>query len=124
MIRIAMISAKSSSTGYSAAYLTFSRELRSPLDARYDLRTTFQSENFIPQLIPHLLKLADTLKLAKEADEKMQDKNKVYADQKRRPQIKFSVGDRVLVSTYILRNDSKKISSKLATQQTTGTKYK
>ena len=43
----------------------------------------------------------------------MQDKNKEYADRKRKPQVKIDVGDHVLVSTNILSNKDNLVSSKL-----------
>lgn len=42
----------------------------------------------------------------------MQDRNKIYADLKRNPQPKINIGDRVLVSTHILSNKNKGLSSK------------
>lgn len=111
-IRFAMNTAKCSSTGYTAAYLTFGRELRTPFEVHTDLRQVVQSENFIPQITPHLLKLADTLKLAEESQELAQDKNKAYVDQKRRPQKEFNIGDRVLVETHAQSKAKQGITSK------------
>lgn len=111
-IRFAMNTAKCSTTNYTAAYLTFGRELRTPTEVQHDLRTIVNAENFIPQITPHLLRLADTLKLVKETEEKMQDKNKLYADLKRKPQHKIEVGDLVLISTHILSKKDKGLTSK------------
>lgn len=112
MIRFAMNTSKCESTGYSAAYLTFGRELRSPLEVHLDLRAIILSENFIPQITPHLLKMAEVLKNANESVEKIQDKNKSYVDSKRRPNIEFKIGDEVLVATHVLSNADKNITSK------------
>ena len=112
MIRFAMNTSKCGSTNYSAAYLTFGRELRSPLEANHDLRSIITSENFIPQITPHLLRLAETLQLADEAVIKMQNRNKNFTDSKRRS-VDFQVGDKVLVATHVLSNANKMISSKL-----------
>ncbi|XP_075162854.1 uncharacterized protein LOC142235487 [Haematobia irritans] len=111
-IRFAMNTAKCDSTGYSAAYLTFGRELRSPLEAHHDLKAIIESENFISQITPHLIKMSDTLEKAKEATEKKQDRNKLYGDLKRRPQISFDIGDKVLVRTHVLSNANNNVTSK------------
>lgn len=111
-IRFAMNTAKCSTTNYTPAYLTFGRELRTPLDVQHDLRAIVNAENFVPQITPHLLRLADTFKRAKENEEMMQDKNKTYVDAKRIPQKKINIGDRVLVSTHILSNKDKGLTSK------------
>lgn len=100
-IRFAMNTVKCISAGFSAAYLTFGRELRTPIEIQNDLRAMVSAENFVPQITPHLLRLADALMLAKESEEIMQDGNKIYADLKRMPQPKIEAGDKVLVSTHI-----------------------
>jgi hypothetical protein len=84
-IRFAMNTAKCSSTGYSAAFLNFGRELRTP---------------------------ADRLKEAQEVQEKEQDRRKTTADSKRRPGPTYAPGDRVYVVTHLVRNASKQRSSK------------
>ncbi|XP_073831745.1 uncharacterized protein [Musca autumnalis] len=111
-IRFAMNTARCSTTNYTPAYLTFGRELRTPVDVQHDLRAIVNAENFIPQITPHLLRLADTFKRAKENEETMQDKNKAYVDAKRIPQKKIQIGDHVLVSTHILSNKDKGLTSK------------
>lgn len=111
-IRFAMNSSKCATTGYSAAYLTFGRELRTPFEVQNDLRAIVRAENFVPQITPHLVRLADSLTLAREAEEQMQDKNKLYADMKRCPQKEINVGDKVLVATHILSKKSSNITSK------------
>ncbi|GBP02818.1 hypothetical protein EVAR_91005_1 [Eumeta japonica] len=83
-----MNTAKCDSTGYSPAYLTFGRELRTPTEVNYDLKAIVKAENFIPQKTPHLLKLADTLELANETQIQMHERNKHF----------MSV---VLVSTFV-----------------------
>lgn len=112
-IRFAMNTAKCASTGYTAAYLTFGRELRTPMQVQTDLKAIVKAENFVPQITPHLLRLADSLSLAMECQEKMQDRNKLYADLKRRPQQNFEIGDRVLISTHILSKKDNNLTSKL-----------
>lgn len=77
--------AKCDSTGYTAAFLTFGRELRIPTEAHHDFKAKVKSENFISQITPHVLKLADSLEMTNEIQIKMQDRNKVLVDFKRKP---------------------------------------
>ena len=51
-IRFAMNTATCSSTGFTAAYLTFGRELRTPDEAYRDLRKVTITENFVPEITP------------------------------------------------------------------------
>lgn len=111
-IRFAMNTAKCSTTGYSPAYLTFGREMRTPFEVQNDLRAVIIAENFVPQITPHLLRLADTLQLAKESEERMQDRNKLYADLKRKPQDNIKVGDKVLIATHILSKKANNLTAK------------
>lgn len=113
-IRFAMNTARCASTKYSAAYLSFGRELRTPDDVEHDLRIIVQHENFVPEITPHLLKLADTLKSSKENIEQIQDRNRKYTDAKRRPDPGYQPGDKVWVTTHILSNAAKKFSAKLS----------
>lgn len=83
-IRFAMNTAKSQSTGFTAAYLNFGRELRTTDDITLDLREVVIQENFIAEISPKLIKLADVFKQAKEYTEIMQTRNHSYTDSKRR----------------------------------------
>lgn len=94
-IRFAMNTVLCQSTGYSAAFLNFRRELRAPDDVQHDLRGIIQSENFVANITPYLRKMAETLKDAREVNEKQQDRQKTYADNKRRPDPNYSPGDYV-----------------------------
>lgn len=111
-IRFAMNTAKCDSTGQTAAYLTFGRELRTPTEVHYDFRAIVKAENFVPQITPYLLKLADTLEIANETQIKMQDKNKRVVDLKRKSQPDFQVGCKVLAETHILSKAKDSITSK------------
>jgi hypothetical protein len=102
-IRFAMNTAKCLSTGYSAAFLNFGRELRTPAEVSHDLRSVIQNENFIPEVTPRLLGLADHLKEAQEVQEKEQH---------------LPPGDRVYVVTHLVSNASKQRSSKPQTRWT------
>lgn len=113
-IRFAMNSAKCSSTGYTAAYLTFGRELRTPFESVHDLRTIVQGEMFIHEITPFLETMAETLYIAKETHEQGQDARKNYADRRKRPSPIYASGDRVLVHTHPLSQKSKNYSAKFA----------
>ena len=111
-IRFAMNTVKCDSTGYSAAFITFGRELRTPTEANYDFKAIVRSENFIPQITPHLLRLANVLGNVQETQEIMQDKNKKLKDIKRQPQPTLNIGDKVLVATHILSKANQGLTSK------------
>lgn len=101
-----------SSAAFSTAYLTFGRELRSPKDVEYDLKEIVSSENFIIQITPVLLRLADTLEIAKENTEAIQDKNHRNIDLKRRKDPNYKPGDMVWLDTHTLSNSAKQRTSK------------
>ncbi|XP_044265563.1 uncharacterized protein LOC123011921 [Tribolium madens] len=102
-IRFAMNSTRCQTTGYTAAYLMFTRELRTPEDIKHDL-----------QITPRLVSLANTLREVKDTQETQQDTRKKYADQKRRPAPIFKPGDEVLVNTHSLSKASLGHTSKFA----------
>ena len=113
-IRFAMNSARCSSTGHSAAYLTFSRELRTPDGAKRDLRAVIEEENFLSEILPRLRDLSDTLRQAKEIHEMSQDQRKIFFDRHRRPTLEFQPGDSVLVVSHVQSNAAKGFMAKLA----------
>ncbi|CAG9568732.1 unnamed protein product [Danaus chrysippus] len=113
-IRYAMNTAKSCSTGFTPAYLTFGRELRTIDDVEHDLRDIVQNENFIMEITPKLLLIADTLKRAKEIQEMKEEKRKEYVDKTRKACPNYREGDLVLVDTHTLSKSSQGYSSKLA----------
>jgi transposase InsO family protein len=113
-IRFAMNTAYCQNTGYSSAYLTFGRELRTPDDAHKDLKATLVKENFVPEITPHLLRVAETLQRARETSDKRQDTQKENRDKTRNPAHQFEPGDHVLVNTHVISDSKKGRSSKLA----------
>lgn len=113
-VRFAMNTGRCETTGHTAAYLTFGRELRTPVESYYDFRTLVENENFIPEITPKLLQLADVLKEVKERQEGIQDTRKEVYDQKRRPTPDYKVGDLVLIQTHPLSKAQKKETAKLA----------
>ncbi|XP_068912442.1 uncharacterized protein [Tenebrio molitor] len=108
-----MNTAKCSSAGYSAAFLNFGRELRTPAEVCHDFRSVIQNENFIPEVTARLLRLADHLREGQEVQEKEQDRRKTTVDSKRRPGPTYAPGDRVYVVTHLVSNASKQRTSKL-----------
>ncbi|XP_073947028.1 uncharacterized protein [Choristoneura fumiferana] len=84
-VRYAMNSAITASTGFSPAYLTFGRELRAPSDAATDLRAIVETDNFIPNITPHLKQMSMALAEARDIHERAQAIQKKYADEGRRP---------------------------------------
>lgn len=111
-IRFAMNTVKSQATGYSAAYLTFGRELRTPDDVSRDLRAIVENDNFVNQITPYLRSIAVTLRDARDTHEQEQDRNKKYADRKLRPAPQYTTGDKVLVHSHTLSNTKKACTSK------------
>lgn len=113
-IRFAMNTSKSCSTGYTPAYLTFGRELRTPDDVEQDFRQIVQNDNFVKELTPRLLLMADTLIRAREMQEEKEEKRKEYVDRKRQVCPDYQPGDLVLATTHVLSKSSQGFSSKLA----------
>ncbi|GBP22628.1 hypothetical protein EVAR_13908_1 [Eumeta japonica] len=110
-IRFAMNTALTKATLKTPAYLTFGRELRSPLTAQSDLRSVIEAENYIPQITPYLLKLVDTLQNSKESAERQQDLRKSLKDKSRRDGT-LIVGDLVLMKTHVLSSSIKGVTTK------------
>ena len=113
-IRFAMNSAKCTSTGQTAAYLTFGRELRTADGVQRDLRAIVEGESFASEILPKLRSMTDTLRQAREIQELTQDQRKAYADRHRQASPRYQPGNFVLVQTHTLSNTAKGISAKLA----------
>lgn len=113
-IRFSMNTAHNQSTGYTAAHLTFGRELRTPYDITHNFTEIVNTENFVPAITPYLKQLATDLTIAKENVENMQDNNRERANKKRKPDPGYKVGDLVLVETHPISRREKQFSAKLA----------
>lgn len=111
-IRFAMNSAVCQTTGVSPAYLTFARELRSPLDVQHDIRSILNKDNFIPQITPYLKNFVNTFIAVRERVEAQQDRRKECADKSFVPAEIFEVGDQVLLKSHVLSSAAKNITSK------------
>ncbi|GFU69446.1 integrase catalytic domain-containing protein [Trichonephila clavipes] len=55
-IRFALNTAKCETTGQTAAFLNFDRELRTPSEVVNDIRVVIQNDNFVPEITPYLKK--------------------------------------------------------------------
>ena len=72
------------------------------------------SENFVAEITPQLLRLADTLKQARDIQDSQQDKQKQQADKSRRPSPEYQPGDHVLIQTHMLSQAKRKMTAKFA----------
>lgn len=113
-IRFAMNTVKCQSTGHSAAYLNFGRELRTVDDVSHDIKAILSNDNFVPQITPYLKQFVSNMEDVKEKVTMEQERHKFYADQHRRPAPDYEPGSLVLLKTHSLSNASKGFSSKLA----------
>lgn len=112
VIRFALNSANCRTTGKSPAYLTFGREMRSPIEVVHDLRGIMDKENFVPQITPYLRNFLNSLAAVRERVESQQDCAKQNADISRRPSEHFKVGDLVLLKSHLLSKASKDLTAK------------
>ncbi|CAK1598173.1 unnamed protein product [Parnassius mnemosyne] len=101
-IRFAMNTARSSTTGFTPAYLTFGRELRTPDDVIHDIRKVIKNETFIPDITPRLLMMSETIERTNEIQEMKEEQRKEYVDQKRREIPNYQPGSLVLVDSHTL----------------------
>ncbi|XP_055951686.1 uncharacterized protein LOC129987775 [Argiope bruennichi] len=92
-IRFSVNSAKCSSTGYSAAFLQFGREMSTADDVKHDLRSVIHSNNFVAEITPYLRKFSNLHQEIKDRVEKKQDQHKKYAEKKSRNAVSYAPGD-------------------------------
>ncbi|KFM62693.1 hypothetical protein X975_19850, partial [Stegodyphus mimosarum] len=111
-IRFAMNTHKCETTGQTAAFLQFGRELRTPDDVTHDLRHVISNDNFVAEITPYLKRFASTVNQVKELVEKKQDYRKQYADASRRPGHQFKPGDRVWISKHPVSKSAEQKTSK------------
>ena len=108
-----MNTAVSSVTGHTPAYLTFARELRTPDDVQHDLKQIALSENFVAEITPKLLAIAETLERSKEIRAGKEEGRKAQADKARRPDPGYKQGDLVLADVHAVSKTAQGISNKL-----------
>ena len=99
VLEMAYNNSKNASTGYSPFYLNYGREVKMPLDiALGDVRRSCKN----PEATDRIVQLKRDLDAAREMIRKAQSRQAQYVNQHRRD-IKFRVGDRVLMSTANLK---------------------
>lgn len=108
LIRFAMNTTVCDTTGHTAAYLQFGRQLRTTDDIRHDLRQVVDNDNFVPEITPYLKKFVNSILDVKDRVEQKQDRMKDHFDRRRRPKY-FKPGDNVWVTLHpISRNKRSK----------------
>ncbi|GFW00956.1 retrovirus-related Pol polyprotein from transposon 412 [Trichonephila clavipes] len=83
-IRFALNAAKFETTGQTAAFLNFGREIRIPSEVVNDIRVVIQNDNFVPKITPYFKKCAKFSTQIREVIGENQDSRKFYADKKRK----------------------------------------
>ncbi|GFU50431.1 retrovirus-related Pol polyprotein from transposon 412 [Trichonephila clavipes] len=83
-VRFALSTAKCETTGHTAAFLNFGRELRTPSEVVNGIQVVIQNDNFVPEITPYLKKFAKFFTQIREVVEEQQDSRKFYADKKRK----------------------------------------
>ncbi|GFY16453.1 retrovirus-related Pol polyprotein from transposon 412 [Trichonephila clavipes] len=112
-IRFALNTAKCETTGKTAAFLNFGRELRSPSEVVNDIRIVIQNDNFVTERTPYLKKFAKFSTQIREVIEEQQDSRKFYADKKRKAAATYQPGEHVFVASHPLSNAAQGRSAKL-----------
>ncbi|GFX78904.1 integrase catalytic domain-containing protein [Trichonephila clavipes] len=112
-IRFALNTAKCETTGQTAAFLNFGRELRTPSEVVNDIRVVIQNDNFVPEITPYLKKFAKFSTQIREAVEVQQDSRKFYADKKKKAAPVYQPGEHVFVASHPLSNAAQGRSAKL-----------
>ncbi|GFT03101.1 transposon Tf2-8 polyprotein [Trichonephila clavipes] len=111
--RFALNTAKCETTGQTAAFLNFGRELRTPSEVVNDIRVVIQNDNFVPEITPYLKKFAKFSTQIREVVEEQQDSRKFYADKKRKTAPTYQPGEHVFVASHPLSNAAQGRSAKL-----------
>ncbi|GFW54724.1 integrase catalytic domain-containing protein [Trichonephila clavipes] len=112
-IRFALNTAKCETTGQTAAFLNFGRELRTPSEVVNDIRVIIQNDNFVPEITPYLKKFTKFSTQIREAVEEQQDSRKFYADKKRKAAPTYEPGEHVFVASHPLSSAAQGRRAKL-----------
>lgn len=100
--RFALNSSVCQSTGHSPAFLVLNSEIRSPIHVMHDVRPIIESTNIIPELIPELLRMNETIHAALEhqaSGGRVNEPNSLTLPT-------FKQGDLVLIKTHTLSSAS------------------
>ncbi|GFT39939.1 retrovirus-related Pol polyprotein from transposon 297 [Trichonephila clavipes] len=113
-IRFALNSAKCDTTGKTAAYLQFGREMRTIDDVTNDFRAVIyiDNKNFVPEITPYLKRLARISSEVRERIEEKQDQRKTFYDKRHSPGPLYPSGDKVWVTLHPLSNAAHKKTAK------------
>ncbi|GFW60485.1 hypothetical protein TNCV_943521 [Trichonephila clavipes] len=112
-IRFALNTAKCETTGQTAAFLNFGRELRTPSEVVNGTRVVIHNDNFVPDITPYLKKFAKFSTQTREVVEEQQDSRKFYADKKRKAAPTYQPGEQIFVASHPLSNAAQGRSAKL-----------
>ncbi|GFX45403.1 hypothetical protein TNCV_1026631 [Trichonephila clavipes] len=112
-IRFALNTAKCETTGQTAAFLNFGRELRTPTEVVNDIRVVIQNDNFVPEITHYLKKFAKFSTQIREVVEEQQDSRKFYADKKSKTAPTYQPGEHVFVASHPLSIAAQERSAKL-----------
>ena len=106
--RFALNSSVCKSTGYTPAYLVFGTDIRSPQHVIHDVRPIIESANIIPELIPELKRMNETIRIIQDYESGKETK---ICNDKTLPT--FQKGDLVLLKTHLLSKASEGTCAKL-----------
>ncbi|GFV20153.1 integrase catalytic domain-containing protein [Trichonephila clavipes] len=88
-------SAKWDTTGKTAAYLQFGREMRTIDDVPNSFQVFTDNENFVPEITPDLKRLARISSEVRERIEEKQDHRKIFYDKRHPSGPLYHPGDKV-----------------------------
>ncbi|GFS48917.1 integrase catalytic domain-containing protein [Trichonephila clavipes] len=71
-VRFALNTAKCKTSGHTAAFLNFGREIRTPSEVVNDIQVVIQNDNFVPEITPYLKKFAKFFTQIREVVEEQQ----------------------------------------------------
>ncbi|GFW43502.1 retrovirus-related Pol polyprotein from transposon 412 [Trichonephila clavipes] len=113
LIRFSVNTSVCDTTGPTAAYLQFGRQLRTSDDIRHDIRQVIDNDNFVPEITPYLKRFANSILNVKDRVEQKQDCQKENFDRRRRRKY-YKPGDKVWVTIHpiSLNNRSRKFMPK------------
>ncbi|GFX94632.1 uncharacterized protein TNCV_3088611 [Trichonephila clavipes] len=112
-IRFALNTAKCETTGQTASFINFGRELRTPSEVVNDIRVVIQNDNFVPEITPYLKKFAKFSTQIREVVEEQHASRKFYADKKIKSTPAYQPGEHVFVASHPLSNLAQGRSAKL-----------
>ncbi|GFT27340.1 protein NYNRIN [Trichonephila clavipes] len=106
LIRFAMNTSVCDTTGHTAAYLQFGRQLRTSDDIRHDIRQVIDNDNFVPEITPYLKRFANSILDVKDRVEQKQYCQKENFDRRRRRKY-YKPGDKVWVIIHPISHNNR-----------------